>query len=552
VESLAQRFRRGRRKGTFLSRWDIKLGAFCVALVLFTSAPIWGVQYFINQDGSGHVHSAWLMLEMVRGNPQVAELHQFNLLTYPNVAGHWLLAFFLVFTSAFTATKLMVSFTYVGLIAAAGWLRWCTDGRNGLWMSVLLAAALGFNWFWLQGAYNFILGLSLAMAGVGCYFRWRDDLNTGRMIALASLLVLSFLCHIISFAIFGLAVTAICILPVSAFSARSAIRTGITFVPAALLFAIYFLNSEASGELAPVWRSISDPLSAAQWVDQFRSVDPLNLMRRTAVPFVETESHYFAIFAPLLWISIAAFLLIGSTLRREGVRRKLPFYFICIGLICVALFAPDELRFSSSTGGLFRERIFLSGLLFAVSLFDAEAIGRTAKITAAVALSFVIFFQTMAAWEFAIRGDNDAREFFAASSAIPEEASLVAVTIEEDPFRFMATPTSSINNYNGILRNATIWDNYEFGHYLFPLVYKEKRDQEFVRRMTIVNAYALKAPLPIAEQRLVDLESLLASEENKINTVVLWGSEPRIDAIVKRSFASEPVLVNGRVKLFRR
>src|SRR5436305_4537737 len=99
-----------------------------ILLVSFACSPIWGVRYFINQDGSGHVGSAWMMIELLQNDPPFTDLFQFNFIFFPDVSGHWLLVLLLSFVSAFTATKVMMTLTYVGLTAAVGWLRWCTVG----------------------------------------------------------------------------------------------------------------------------------------------------------------------------------------------------------------------------------------------------------------------------------------------------------------------------------------------------------------------------------------------------------------------------------------
>ena len=380
-----------------MSRSFYKFGAICVALVLFTSAPIWGVQYFLNQDGSGHVHTAWMMLEMVRGNPRIADMHQFNLITFPNVGGHWMLAFFLLFTSAFTATKLMMSITYVGFVAAVGWLRWNTSGRDGLLLSVVFAAAIGFNFLWLIGFYNFLLGLIIAIFGVGLYFRWRERFVAWHAVVLSVLIVAAFLCHIVSFAIFGLALAAMAWIPVSLFSFRKLALTAAALVPVTPLVFLYRANTEAGGPMVPVWRHLGDNIaSPIAWINQLRSVDSFVLISRSAFPFTDVETPLFGVFAPVLYIAGALLLLVlGSVLRHRKQRGclvadgSLPFVVLSGLLLLFSVFAPDDIQFSTSEGGLLRERLFLAGLAFAVPLVGLEGM-RTVFSRAAVGLRGVI------------------------------------------------------------------------------------------------------------------------------------------------------------------
>ena len=466
MEGLAERFRRRTREGTLLSRSDFQFGAICIALLVFTSAPIWGVKYFVNQDGSGHIHKAWMILEMVRGNPRIAEMHQFNLITFPNIGGHWLLAFFLLFTSAFTTTKLMMSITYVGFVAAVAWLRWNTCGRDGLLLSVMFAAAIGFNFLWLIGFYNFLLGLIIAIFGVSLYFRWRERFFAWNAAVLSVLIVAAFLCHVVSFAIFGLALAAVAWLPFSKVSFRKLALTAAAFIPVMPLVYLYRANTEAGGPMIPVWRHLADPLSPTAWVNQLRSVDSFVLISRSAFPFADVETPLFGVFAPIIYIAGAILLLIvGSWLRhrrQEGsvmAEGSLPFLLLSGVLLLFSIFAPDDVQFSSSEGGLLRERLFLAGLAFAVPLVRLEGLRPVFSRVAIGLLAFVVMFQTLVVWEYAVRSDREAREFFAASSAIPEGASIAGVTIRPRGFRFAGSHLPSINNYNGIGRDVRLWDN---------------------------------------------------------------------------------------------
>lgn len=543
-----------------MSRSDLKFGAICIALILFTSAPIWGVQYFVNQDGSGHVHTAWMMLELLREDPRIAEMHQFNLMTFPNVGGHWLLALFLLFTSAFTATKLMMSITYVGFVAAVGWLRWNTGGRDGLLLSVVFAAAIGFNFLWLIGFYNFLLGLIITIFGVGLYFRWRERIAVWHAAVLSVLIVAAFLCHVVSFAVFGLALAAIAWLPVSQVSVRKLALTAAALIPVMPLIYLYRANTEAGGPMVPVWRHLGESIASPMaWIDQFRSVDSFVMLSRTAFPFTDVETPLFGVFAPILYIAAAILLLLLASLLRFRKEKgsliaegSIPFLAIAGVLLLFSVFAPDDIQFSSSEGGLLRERLFLAGLAFAVPLVRIEGLRPTFERVAIGLLAFVVVFQTVVLWEYAVRSDREAREFFAASQAIPEGASAAGVTIRPRGFRFSGSHIPSINNYNGIGRDIRLWDNYELGHNYFPIVTRSREDHEFIRKFTQNNAYALDRPEQMREERVEALRTLLTSEPRRIDTLVVWGSDPRVDAAVVAGFGEPPVYEQGNVRVFRR
>jgi hypothetical protein len=534
-----------------------RLACVFIFLSLFACAPIWGVRYFINQDGSGHVHGAWMMIELMRGNPRFTDLFQFNFIFFPDVAGHWLMALLLLFVSAFTATKMMMTLTYIGLVAAVGWLRWCTVGRQGLLTSFLIGGALAFNWLWLEGFYNFNLGFALAVFTCACYFRWREDMTFGRAALLALLLFLVFVSHVVSFAIAAGTIAFLCVLPLSDMSRRRLLSTIAAFVPVAPIAAIYKLSNEASGTLVPVWRNLNGQYALSNWLTQLRGIDSFIIISRRSFPFVDTDSTVFAVFTPVVWIAAAyALLLAGTWIARRceydlWTSRYLPFFVLAVGSIIVAIFSPDNFEFSSSTGGVLRERIFLVGLIFLVPIYRADGTSNALRIIPKAALVFVIAFQTAALWEYAIRSDRDAHQFLSASAQVPEGSSLAAITIEPKGMRFSSSPVSSMDNYIGIGRNILVWDNYEFGHYLFPVVAKNGADQEFVLAYAGNNTFELNNPERFSAERISKLTEILSAENHRIDTLLVWGSDPRIEAAYKPWFEAQPYFENGRVRLYR-
>src|SRR5215213_7748153 len=147
---------------------------FFLLLVIFCGAPVWAVEYFINQDGSAHLYSSYIMLELLKGNPNFSEFFAFNSISIPNSSGHWLMTGLLNFFSPFVVTKLLVTLTFAGFVASIGWLRLKTVGVEGLKTSLLIGAAIGFNWLWLCGFYNFLIGAGCFVFTVGLFFGWRE------------------------------------------------------------------------------------------------------------------------------------------------------------------------------------------------------------------------------------------------------------------------------------------------------------------------------------------------------------------------------------------
>lgn len=539
---------------SFFESSNFRLLALFLLLAVFTCSPIWGVEYFINQDGSGHVYSAALMTELLKGNPTVSEVYAFNSISFPNSSGHWLLILLLQFCTAFTATKIIVTLTFLGIVAGIGWLRWKTVGRDGVATSLMIGAALGFNWLWLMGFYNFTIGVIGFAFTLGLYYGWRENMNLFRAILLSALLIVVYFSHIIGFAILAGSIFLLGIFVSPANWKKTFVWTALAFLPIVPLLVIYKLLSEAGGGFSPVWRNLSNPYSVTSWLTQIRSADLFILISRKNFPFTDVSSNLFAVFTPILWMLGAIFCLATATLirfreQRDVLKKYFAFLVLFAGCLLVAMFAPDD--FQLTNGGVLRERFFLCGLIAFVPLFRTEN-AVWLKRLAQISLGVVIVFQTLALWEYALYSNRLAQDLVAAQPSIPENARLVSVSIIEDGLRYHSLPKGQMDNYLGIGgKNIQVWDNYEIGHYLFPIVAREVSHRQFVLGYTGSNAFPLNDPSVNFEERLAKLESLLESNNNKIDTVLVWGKNAQVEAVLQKWFESEPYFQNGEVRLFR-
>lgn len=539
----------------FIESSNARLLIFFLLLAIFTCLPIWAVGYFINQDGSGHVYSASLMTELLRGNPAVSEVYAFNSISFPNSSGHWVLAFLLLFFSPFTVTKIIVTFTYLGLVAAVGWLRWRTVGREGVVTALLIGAALGFNWLWLMGFYNFTIGVIGFTFTLGVFYRWREDMNFVRALLLAALLVLVYFSHIIGF---GILAGSICLLgvfvPPSKWK-KTLVWTALAFLPIVPLLIIYKLLSEAGGGFSPVWRNLSDPYSISSWITQIRSADLFVIISRKTFPFTNANSSVFAVFTPGLWLLGGIFCLAAATWfsfrrqQKEFLKKYSAFAVLFAVCLFIAMFAPDD--FQLTHGGVLRERFLLCGLIAFVPLFRTDS-SVWLKRLAQFCLAVVIVFQTLALWEYSLHSNNLAKDLVAAQASVPENARLVSVSIIEDGLRYHSLPTGQMDNYLGIGgKNVQVWDNYEIGHYLFPIVAREISHRQFVLGYTGSNVFALNDKSVNFEEKSSRLSALLEANNDKIDVLLVWGKDARVEAILNRWFESEPYFQSGEVRLFR-
>ena len=524
-----------------------------LGLVILTCSPIWSVDYFVNQDGSAHVYSAYLMLELLKNNPQVHELYAFNSISVPNSSGHWLLVLLLNFFSAFTATKIIVTLTLAGLIGSAGFLRWKIFGNNGLTTSLLAGAVIGFNWLWLVGFYNFLLGVIFLALTVGFYFEWRENLTVRRTIFLAMLIVLTYLSHIVSFAVLAGCIGILAITAQKPNRKAAIFRTFIAFLPVIPLMILYKINSTSEGGFYPVWRNLENPLSLFSWISQLRNADAFILISRRAFPFSTTLSAYFAFFTPFIWIGGAFLLLIIPAVKKLAASEKrnkvLPFFILSVLCILTAFFAPDD--FGLNNGSVLRERLFICGFVLAIPIFYTDGSPILAWI-ARICLIFVVLFQTAVLWEYALQSDADAKEYLSAGQFVEQTDALMSIIIPNETKRFHAYPMSGMGNYLGIERKITAWDNYEIGHNLFPIVAKNKTDQKFVLEMAAASVALVDSESPNLPEKIQNFDAVLERNRDKLSKLLIWGDAARIRQSTEKWFDPQPVFENGRITILKR
>lgn len=534
-----------------------RLIIFFIILMILTCSPIWWVDYFVNQDGSGHLHTASLMGKLLAGDASTAEFYQFNSISVPNSSGHWILLLLLQVFSAFTVTKIFVTLSYALFVAGAGWLRLQIAGQDGVKTSLLIGAAMGFNWLWLVGFYNFTIGVIGLMFTLGYFFRRRERFGAVDTIILSLLLTLAYFSHIVSFLVLTGSIFVVILFAPGVRRAKTIMLTLVALLPV-VPFALRFksLSEGGGGFSAPVWRSLDDPYSVASWVHQMRVADPFIIISRKAIPFFAETSSVFAIFTPTLWLFIAfSSLAIASIYyyrsNPESFKANFVFLLLAIGALGLAILGPDD--FNQTNGGVLRERFFICGLLFCIPLFRTGTFVRLKRI-AQVCLLFIIAFQTLAVWEYALDSDKKAKIFMAAADLLRQSPSSASITLEENSLRFHANPIAQLNCYNGIGTNNIVWDNYEFGHYLFPLIARKIDDQQLIFNFTRGQYIALDDPddgFGTFDVKLGRIKSSLEAYNDKIETIALWGRDPRVEAMLNKWFESVPYFENEKLRLFR-
>jgi hypothetical protein len=99
----------------------------------------------------------------------------------------------------------------------------------------------------------------------------------------------------------------------------------------------------------------------------------------------------------------------------------------------------------------------------------------------------------------------------------------------------------------GVGTGNVIWGNYETRHYYFPIQFRPGLDRPDAG---VLEAIALEDDPRDAATRAAQWEALLARYHAAIDVLVVWGSDPRLDAIHAHWFRR--VADDGELQILRR
>lgn len=525
-----------------------------LAITIAMVAPIWSVEQFILQDASGHVNTSFVMAELLKGNTFFSGFYEFNSPFVPNSSGHWLMVLLLQVFSPFVVTKIMTSLTLVAVPLSVVWFNRQVSGSGGETTAFLIGCAVAFNWFWLLGAFNFMLGFAGFVFTLGLFWRWREAMTWNRSLTLMLLVSFIFYTHLVGFLILTNSIFIIALFARNDSRKRNFFRILPIVLFALILFLLHKIQMSTGGEASyPDWRSLSDPYSLRSWLSQLVAVDPFVLISRKTLPFTTYDSSLLSIFSPIVWMTVGVVLYAAATLldargRKLLATERIPFLLLAAGTMVVALFGPDD--FNMSNGGLLRQRLFMAAFVFLVPLLTMAA-GKL-RLMAHGCFLFVLIFQTATMWEFVFYSNAQTHGFIEAGHQIPGELHIASTVILEERPRFHAVPAPQMINYLGTGRNLIVVDNYAFGYNLFAIVTRDAEMRKFIRAYSAVNVLYPNNAHEDFTNNLNQLDFYLADNSGRIDVMLLYGRNDAVEKVLGKTFDPQPFYESGSVRLYRR
>jgi hypothetical protein len=525
-----------------------------VAALAPALAAIVAVPWFVTQDGPAHLYNAEILARSFDAGSPFRAWYRVAWEPLPNWAGHLLLVGLGAVLSPQTANQAVNALTLAGFAASVLWLRRAVAGPRGLGVAALLAALFSLNVAWLLGFTGFLLGACLFPLTLGLWWTGRAHLTAARVAALSALLVAGYFAHLVSL---GLTVLALAVLAVltpcdpalgpRAWTTRL-LRTAAAGLPLIPLGLLYLALSRRGGPMHPEWGHLAHPFSPRAWGTQLGWADPISLASRKMLPFGDHPSRLAGLLSPVLWmlVGLVLALIATATVRARsrdqagGGRRA--WAVLAALLILGGLAAPDTL--GASHGHYLPQRIVLLGLAALLPVLDLDPARRPVR-GCVLALIVALAIQSLLVWDYAGLSGRTAGHFWRARSLTGSGQRIAALPVQLRS-KFRANPLLHADCLLGIGTGNILWGNYETRYYYFPVQFRSgvARPDSFE-----LEQIALQDDPRDAEARARRWERLLRQHHPTIDVLVLWGTEPRLEAIDARWFT--PARSDGPIHILR-
>ena len=473
----------------------------------------------ITQDGPAHLASGKIANELIAGKPVVKSVYQLQLKPLPNWAGQAAAMLALQILPEKAANCLL---NLLGLwlpALALNWLAQSFDQRSTCesWARPLWISISGMNVVWLFGFTSFLIGLAFAWVMIG--LTWRSlERKTLLFLILTTLgWCLLFLSHLVAYALAGIIFGVILACYFLARDTKTGLKLAATTIPSLFLL-INYRRITGGTKLELIWEHLdwSNLTSLGNWARQIGWIDPVSLASKRWVPMLDTEKSWAIFIQPVLWLAIAAGLIIYKTGNDffRGQRPAYPPFFLAWVLISlIGLLGPDTL--GKDQGHYLPQRVCLAAMgLFCLTWPATISPTITRLLVSAWVLQ--VFFCTV----FITESCEMAREIRAMRTGIRPGSKVVAI-FDTTPWPFRPNPRlhrDALLVFAG--DDIASFNLYEAGHAYFPLQFQYLTEGLEPERLEQISLMRSEADLV---DRTAEIGLTLKSAETYAETIVILG-----------------------------
>jgi hypothetical protein len=266
------------------------------------------------------------------------------------------------------------------------------------------------------------------------------------------------------------------------------------------------------------------------------------------LPFSTAPSRAAGLFAPVAWLLVAVGLALAGTRRARHhdhvTTSRRAWVVLSAMLIAGGIAAPDTLGLNH--GHYLPQRIALLGLAALLPVLDLDPRRWTVRGCAG-ALVVALAVQSALVWTYALESERTAGAFWRARALVGHGQRVATLLLRlKLPGQPRSNPLLHADCLLGIGTGNVIWNNYETRHYYFPVQFRAGFDRPDAGEL---EAIAFQDDPRDLSARAEHWERLLARHHAAIDVLVVWGREPRLDAITGRWF--RPVAEDGLLRILR-
>jgi hypothetical protein len=287
---------------------------------------------------------------------------------------------------------------------------------------------------------------------------------------------------------------------------------------------------------------------------QLSWVDPISIAARSFLPFGAAPTRFAGLLAPVLWLLAALALALAATAwawfsrtRSDPAGGLTPsprrgWVLLAAVLIAGGVVGPDTL--GAGHGQYLPQRVVLLGLAALVPVLELDS-RRWVVRGCAAALLVALAVQSALVWDHALVSGHTAGTFWRAR-AVVGHGQRVATLLVDLKGRSRSNPLLHADCLLGLGTGNVIWSNYETRHYYFPVQFRAEVDRPDAGELERIS---LQDDPRDAEVRAERWRRLLERHHKAIDVLVVWGSEPRLDATSAEWF--RPAAQEGPLRILR-
>lgn len=411
--------------------------------------PVIFLTPFVTLDGPVHLYNARLFHDLLfSADPITRDFFELNPVIEPNMTGHLIMSFLLFVFPPFVTEKLVQLFILI--LFATGYRRWIlTIEPAAVWVTWLVFPLL-YNFAFLIGFFNFLIGLSILPFFMTWWIKISDrNHSIHEYVTGIILLLLIYYSHLLIFLLAG-ALAGIHLWNKQ--SSKNKIRNILFLSSIALpgiLQALHYLVTHGSVGYK----------NEIQWVSFSKILEDLGFARYLILYDYASEKRFTVAYTVL----ITGMMAMGLRYRTIQKYQTIALRWVLLSILLLFL-VPD----SFASGGIITQRLELwlaiSVLLFLSTLRIPDSIALPGAAGAAFVSLFICYYHS----DFQKKLNHSACEFTRMCIPQKEPAVLLPVNYSHNWME------ANLAAYAGAMKKWVVLDNYEADYRLFPVVWKDR------------------------------------------------------------------------------